>query len=121
VGRGTRGADLLRAGEFARLAEAGGDAERVELVDQVADGRAGTEPGRGVALAALGRDPELVDGARLALQLGRVLHQLGGRTARTLDRLQIAVGLDVEALDRLARGRDAVHHAARPFRLDADH
>src|SRR5690606_24550651 len=68
--RRARLADVLGAGDLGGLAEDAGDALRDQLVVHVADGRAGAETGRRVALAALGRDPQVGDGALLTLLLG---------------------------------------------------
>src|SRR5262249_47371036 len=58
-GRGPRLGDVLGAGDLRGFAEYAVDALRDQLVVHVADGRAGGEAGGGVALAALGRDPQL--------------------------------------------------------------
>src|SRR3546814_20008200 len=95
-------------------------AEVVELVDEVADRRVGGEARGGIRLAALGRDPELVDRAGLALQLGRPLHEFLGLARGVRHHLDLAVTLDGEAFHRLAGLANAVDHAAGPLRLDAD-
>ncbi len=114
------GDDLLAAGELGRLAEAEVVAERVELVEGVADGRVGAAARRRVALAALGRDPQLGDRARLALLLARPLHVLARRLRRPHDRVVVAVALDAEADHRLAGRGDAVDDLLGPAVLDAD-
>ena len=113
--------EVLGAGDLRGLAEHAVDALGDQLVVHVADGRAGGEPGRGVALAALGRHPELGDVAFLALQLGRRLQILLGDVRRLGDGADVAGALDAEAGDRLAGLGDAVDHALGPAVLDADH
>ena len=58
------------------------DALRDQLVVHVAHRRAGGEPGGGVALAALGRHPQLGDAALLALELGGPLQEVLGLRGR---------------------------------------
>ena len=111
---------MLGAGDLGGLAEHAIDAVRDELVVHVADGRAGGEAGGGVALAALGRDPEVGDAAFLALQLRRHLHVLLGDVGRLGDGGDVAVAFDAEAGHRLAGLGDAVDHALGPAVLDAD-
>src|SRR5690606_29521057 len=53
--------DVLGAGDLGGLAEAAVYAFRQQLVIHVAHRRAGAEPRGGVALAALGRDPQIRD------------------------------------------------------------
>ena len=119
--RGRAGrADLLGAGQFRGLAKAGRGAQFIELVDEVAHRRVGREARGRVRLAALGGDPEVVDRAGLALQLGGRLHVLFGLARGVGHHLDLAVAFDGEALDRLAGLGDAVDHAAGPLRLDAD-
>jgi hypothetical protein len=92
----------------------------VQLVERVADGRVGAAARRRVALAALGRDPELLDPAALALLLARLLHELARRLRRAHDGVVVAVAFDAEADDGLAGRGDAVDHLLRPAVLDAD-
>jgi hypothetical protein len=72
-GRGPRLGKVLAAGDFRGLAEHAVDALWDQLVVHVADRRAGGEAGRGVALAAFRRDPQLGEVALLALELGGLL------------------------------------------------
>jgi hypothetical protein len=117
----SRGHDLLAAGQLGRLAEAQVVAQRVQLVEGVAHRRVGAAAAGGVALAALGADPQLVDRAHLALLLARPLHVLACHLAGLHDRRVVAMALDAEAGDRLAGGGDAVDDLLRPAVLDADH
>ena len=112
--------EMLGAGDLGGLAEHAVDAVRDQLVVHVADGRAGGEAGGGVALAALGRDPEIGDVAFLALQFGGPLHVFLGDVGRLRDGGDVAVAFDAEADDRLAGLGDAVDHALGPAVLDAD-
>jgi hypothetical protein len=114
------GHDALAAGDLGGLAEHQRVAGLVELVEGVADRRVRAAARGGVALPALGRHPELVDGAGLALLLARHLHELAGGAAGAQDGVVVAVALDAEADDRLAGGRDAVDHLLGPAVLDAD-
>ena len=79
------------------------------------------EARRGVALAALGRDPQVLDVALLALELGGPLHELLGLVGGLGDGGDVAVALDAEADHRLAGLGDAVDDALGPAVLDADH
>src|SRR5262249_35676796 len=101
-GRGPRLGDVLAAGDFRGLAEHAVDALRDQLVVHVADRRAGGEAGRGVALAAFGRDPQLGEVALLALELGRRLQIVLGDPRGLGDRHDVARAFDAEAGDRLA-------------------
>ena len=112
--------DLLAAGQLGGLAEAQGGAQRVQLVEGIADRRVGAAAAGGVALAALGADPQLVDRAHLALLLAGPLHVLARRLAGAQDGVVVAVALDAEADHRLAGGGDAVDDPLRPAVLDAD-
>src|SRR6185437_15883429 len=110
----------LGAGDLRGFAEAGGDAQGIELVDEVADSRAGGEARGRVALAAFRRDEEFLDGAVLALLFGRPV-EVFLRLARGMgDRHEIAVAFDGKAGDRLAGLLDALDDAPGPARLDAD-
>ena len=113
--------DVLGAGDLGGLAEHAGDALRDQLVVHVADGRAGGQARRGVALAALGRDPQVGDAAFLALQFARPLHHLLGLVGGLGDDRDVAVALDAEADAGLAGLLDAVDDARGPLVLDADH
>ena len=113
--------EMLAAGDLRRLAEHAVDAARDQLVVHVADRRAGGEAGGGVALAALGRDPELGDVALLARQLRRPLQVFLGGVGRLCDGGDIAVAFDTKADYRLAGLLDAVDHDLGPAVLDADH
>ena len=80
-------------------------AERMQLVEGVADGRIGAAARGGVGLAALGRDPELGDRAGLALLLARPLHVLARRLRGAHDGVVVAVALDAEADSPACRWR----------------
>src|SRR3546814_18275544 len=94
--------DVCSSDLLGRLAEAGGGAEVVELVDEVADRRVGGAARGGIRLAALGRAPQLVDRAGLALQLGRPLPELLGLARGVRHHLDLAVTLEGPAFHRLA-------------------
>ena len=113
--------EMLGPGDLGGLAEHPVDAVRNELVVHVADGRAGGEAGGGVALAALGRDPELGDAALLAPLFRGPLHVLLGDVGGLGDGGDVAVAFDAEAGDRLSGFGDAVDHTLGPLVLDADH
>ena len=113
--------DVLAAGDLGGLAEDQGGAERMQLVEGVADGRVGAAAGSGVGLAALGGDPQVGDRAVHALQRGRVLHEFLGCLRRAHDRVVVAVAFDAEADHRLAGLGDAVDDTLGPAVLDADH
>ena len=115
------GADLLGAGQLGRFAEAGRHAKRIELVDQAPDRRARGQARRRVALAALGRDEEVLDRAGLALLLAGPLQKLHRLPRRRGNGIEIAVPLDRKPFDRLAGLCDPVDHTRGPLRLDADH
>ena len=66
---GARLGDVLRPSDLGGLAEDAVDALGDQLVIHVADRRAGSQARRRVALAALGRHPQILDGAFLALEL----------------------------------------------------
>ena len=78
-------------------------------------------PGGGVALAALGRHPQVANPTLLALQLRGSLQELLGLVGGLGDGGDIAVALDAEAHHRLAGLGDAFDHAIGPAVLDADH
>ena len=117
---GARLGDVLRPGDLGGLAEAAVDALGDQLVVHVADRRAGGQPRRRVALAALGRHPQILDGAFLALELGGPVQELLGLVRGLGDGGDVAVALDAEADDRLAGLGDAVDHPLGPAVLDAD-
>ena len=116
VGAAARGHQVLAAGELGGLAEDQRHAVRVELVEGVADGRVGAAAGGGVGLAALGRDPQVLQRALLAAQLARPLHVLARLLRGAPDRVVVAVALDAEAGDRLAGRGDAVDDLLRSSR-----
>src|SRR6185503_12807280 len=70
------GDDILAPGDFGGFAETHRDAMRLELVEGAADSRVRAAAGCRVGLAALGRDPQVVDRAFDSLQLGSPLHVL---------------------------------------------
>ena len=118
--RGARRGEMLGAREFGGLAEAAVETVRDQLVVHVADGGAGGEAGGGVALAALGRDPQLADVALDAHLAGGLVDEFLGLARCGGHGGDVAVALDPEAGDRLPGLRDAVDDALRPARLDAD-
>ena len=120
-GRGPRLGDVLAAGDLGGLAEHAVDALRDQLVVHVADRRAGGETGRGVALAAFRRDPQLGEVALLALELGGLLQIVLGDARGLGDRHDVAGAFDAEAGHRLAGLLDAVDDPAGPAVLDPDH
>ncbi len=65
-------------------------------------------------------DPQVGDVALLALQLAGPLHVLLRLPRRGADGVKVAVLFDGEAGDGLAGLGDALDHAIRPGRLDAD-
>src|SRR6185437_10134175 len=113
--------EMLGTGNFRRFAEHAMDTLGDELVIHVADGRAGGEPGRCVALAALGRDPEFGKVALLALQFGGLLQIILCGACRLGDGVDVAVELYAEAGYRLAGLGNPVDDALRPPILNADH
>src|SRR3546814_20842479 len=90
-------ADILGAGDLGGLAEATRDAERVELVEQVADRRIRAEAGGSVRFAAFVGDPQVGDRAFLAHYLGCVMYVLLG------DPSGVVAGIDL-AVDRKTVG-----------------
>src|SRR6185437_958893 len=113
--------EVLAAGDLGGLAEHAVDALRDQLVVHVADGRARREAGRGVALAAFGRDPQVGDVALLFLELRGPLHVVLGDARGLRDRHDVAGAFDAEAGHRLAGLGDAVGDDLGPAILDADH
>ncbi len=111
---------MLAAGDLGGLAEDAVNALGQQLVIHIADGRAGRETRRGVALAAFGRDPQLGDRAFLALEFGSVMHEFLRLARGVHDRLQVAILLDGEARNRLAGLGYAIDDALGPARLDPD-
>ncbi len=112
--------EMLAAGDLRGFAEDAVNALRDQLVVHVADGRAGREAGRGVALTALGRHPQLGNIALFALELGGPLHVVLGDARCLRDRVDVAVELDAEAGHRLAGLLDALDDAGGPAVLNAD-
>src|SRR5208282_5200572 len=114
------GDDVLAAGELGSLAEDQGAARRVELVEGIAHRGIRATARGGVRFPAFARHPQLLEVALDALLLARPLEQFPGRFRRPHDRVVVAMELDAEALDRLARRGNAVDHAFGPTLLDAD-
>src|SRR5690606_13018178 len=113
-------ANVLGSRDLGRFAKHPVDALWDELVVHIADRRAGAEARRGVALAALGRNPQLGDVAFLPLQLGRPLHQLLRLIGGAHDGVDVAVQLDPKPNDWLAGLGDALDDPVGPSFLDAD-
>src|SRR5258708_13037442 len=120
LGRRPAGADCFGAGDLRGLAEAGRRAERVELVDEIADRRAGGEARGGVALAAFCRDEKLVDRAIGTLYLRCPMKEVLGLTRGLGDRHDVAIALDGEAGVRLAGFLGPADDASGPPGLDPD-
>src|SRR6202163_2072734 len=114
------GDDVLAAGELGRLAENERATHRVELVESIAHGRIGAATRRRIRFAALGRDPQLIQRAFVALRFTRQLQIFPGGLGRAHDSVVVSVQLDAEAGDRLARRGDAVDDFLGPAFLDAD-
>src|ERR1022692_1839469 len=103
-----RGNDLLTAGELGGLAENQRASRRVELVERVSNGWIGAAARCRIGLAAFRRYPQIRKPALLPLLFARPLQVLARRLGRAHDRVVVAVQLDAEAGDRLARHRDRV-------------
>lgn len=114
------GDQVLTTGQFRGLTEKEGPALGGEPLAEPADGRVGAQPGGCVELTALGTDQQLAERHLLALVLAGVLQQALRRTRCGPDRLEVAVALDRERLDRRAAGSDAVGDTTGPLGLDAD-
>src|SRR5215831_9472336 len=117
---GARFGDVLRPGDLGGLPEDPGDALGDELIVHVAHRGTGGEAGGGVALAALGRHPQIADRALLTLKLGSPVQELLGLVGGLGHGGDITVALDAEADHGLAGFGNAVDHALGPAVLDAD-
>jgi hypothetical protein len=93
----------------------------VELVDEDCRPSGWSQARGGVGFAALGRDPQLVDRGRASRcsSLASCRNSLAQREASAMI-LRSPLPSMAEALDRLAGLADALDHATRPARLDAD-
>ena len=107
-------ADVLGPCDLRRFAKDPVNALRDQLVVHVADGRTGAKARRRVALAALGRDPQVGDRALLSLQLGRPLHQLLRLIGGAHDGVDVAMQLDAEPNDWFAGLGDALDDPIGP-------
>src|SRR6266704_5358480 len=117
----TRGHELLAAGKLGRFAENERHAVPVKLVEGVSHAGIRADPGSRVRFAALGRDPQVLEGPLFAAQFRSPLHVILRRLGGAADGFRVAVAFDAEEGHRFPRRGDSVGDALRPAVLDADH
>jgi len=111
---------MFAAGDFGGFTKECGGRRFPTACQSVANGGVGRDAGGGVGLAALGGNPQLVDFAFGALQLGGKVHEFLGLARSGADGLKVAVLFDGKAFHGLAGFGNTVDDALGPLGFNAD-